>query len=186
MYCPKCGTENNSEVRFCRNCGADLETVSALVEGRLVVSEESEKKGYFHNPSWEKAFVPFFFGVAVMILSFILGFDPNTGAPNPWLAMLFVAFPILGFGIAQIIKVSNKDKERNSVKVRSASGGKTAESGSKALPESRTDYVSPGEGRERREPEYVPGSVVEGTTRHLQMEESVETQDLSETGSDNE
>jgi hypothetical protein len=186
MYCPKCGTENTGEVRFCRKCGAELETVAALVEGKLVIADPDEKKGYFQNPSWEKALVPFFFGVAIMIASFILGFDPFTGAPTPWLALLFVAFPIVGFGIAQIIKVSNKEKERASVKVRPAAGRFVKGSGAKGLPESRTDYVSPDEGREEREPEYVPSSVVEGTTRHLEMEESIDTRDLSEEKSNNE
>jgi hypothetical protein len=46
--------------------------------------------------------------------------------------------------------------------------------------------VSPDEGREEREPEYVPSSVVEGTTRHLEMEESIDTRDLSEEKSNNE
>jgi hypothetical protein len=178
MYCPKCGTENTGEVRFCRKCGAELETVAALVEGKLVIADSAEEKGYFQNPSWEKALVPFFFGVAIMIASFILGFDPLTGAPTPWLALLLVAFPILGFGIAQIIKVSNKEKERDSVKVRPATVHDAANRGAKELPESHTEYVSSDDGRERREPEYVPASVVEGTTRHLEMEESVETSDL--------
>ncbi len=186
MYCPKCGTENTGDVRFCRKCGSELETVAALVEGKLVIAESVEKEGYFQNPSWEKALVPFFFGVAIMIASFILGFDPNTGAPRPWLALLFIAFPIVGFGIAQIIKVSNKDKARNSVTVRAAFPGSASESGAKGLPESRTDYVSPDEGRDRREPEYVPGSVTEGTTRHLEMEEGVTTSDLSDQDSNNE
>jgi hypothetical protein len=179
MYCPKCGTENTGEVRFCRKCGAELETVAALMSGKLVIAESDEKKGYFANPSWEKALVPFFFGVAIMLASFILGFDPVTGAPGPWLALLLVAFPILGFGIAQIIKVSNKEKQGASVTVRAESGTDAAERGAKRLPESQTEYVSPDDVRDSREPEYVPSSVVEGTTRHLEMEEAVETNDLS-------
>ena len=186
MYCPKCGTENNSEVRFCRNCGSDLETVSALVEGRLVVAESDGEEGFLNRPSWEKGLGLLFFGTALLITSFILGFDPNTGAPRAWLAVLFLAFPIVGFGIAQIIKIANKEKERESVRVRSAAGARASEGGGKSLPESRTEYVSPGEGQKRREPEFVPGSVVEGTTRHLEMEESVETKDLSGNVSNNE
>lgn len=180
MYCPKCGVENNSEVRFCRKCGAELEAVAALIDGRLVVSDSAKPNGFFSEPSWEKALVPFFFGVAIMIASFILGFDPNTGEPRPWLAFLFLAFPIIGFGIAQIIKVSNKEKEkgRSPITVRAATPGEVPGVARKELSESRTDYVSPDEGADQRTPDLVPASVVEGTTRHLEMDDGIETNEL--------
>lgn len=186
MYCPKCGIENNDEVRFCRKCGAELEAVAALIEGRLVVSEPDKPKGFFSAPSWEKALVSFFFGVSIMIASFILGFDPLTGAPTPWLAFLFIAFPIVGFGIAQIIKVTNVEKERGSVTVRPAAPAEVTASEPKELPESRTDYVSPDERFDSRTADLVPGSVVEGTTRHLEMEDKVETADLADKDTTNE
>ena len=159
-----------------------MEAVAALIDGRLVVSGTDETKGFFSRPSWEKALVPFFFGVAIMIASFILGFDPNTGEPRPWLAFLFLAFPIIGFGIAQIIKVSNKEKEkeRKPVVVRAADPGAIAAGSLRELPESRTDYVSPDEKFDSRMADPVRGSVVEGTTRHLEMEEELDTKGLRE------
>lgn len=186
MYCPKCGIENTSDVRFCRKCGAELEAVAALLDGRLVVSEPAETKQGLSKPSWERAFVSLFFGVAMMVASFILGIDPNTGVPNPWLALLFLAFPTVGYGIAQIIKVAiaEKEKERNPVTVRSSPTAGISGNAAKKLPESRTDYVSPEDRANHRTADLVPSSVVEGTTRHLEMEETIETQDLPEQRSD--
>ena len=34
MFCPKCGSQNSDETRYCRGCGADLGNVLAVVEGR--------------------------------------------------------------------------------------------------------------------------------------------------------
>ena len=175
MFCPKCGTENSSPVRFCRTCGEDLETVSALVEGRLVVSGSTGDKGFFRKPSWELAMLSLFLGVAILVTAFILGFDYITGFPTPWLAMLIVAFPMIGYGVAQIIKVSTM-AEMIPVQPAAERQGELS-GGHRELPESRTDYVSPEDVKDYRTADLVPGSVVEGTTRHLEMEEEPESDD---------
>jgi hypothetical protein len=33
MYCPKCGSQNADETKFCRGCGADIGNVLAVVAG---------------------------------------------------------------------------------------------------------------------------------------------------------
>ncbi|HUF05603.1 MAG TPA: zinc ribbon domain-containing protein [Aridibacter sp.] len=178
IYCPKCGIGNSTEVRYCRSCGVELDTVAALIEGRLVISGSGEEEGFFRRPSWEKALVSFSLGVALLIASFVFGFDPENDSTTPWLALLFAAFPIIGYGIAQIIKVSNKDKESRNVTVRTVQTAPGRES--KELPESQTEYVSPEADPKFRTADHMPSSVVEGTTRHLEMEESAVTNDLSD------
>ena len=34
MYCPKCGSQNAEETKFCRGCGADMSNVPAAMEVR--------------------------------------------------------------------------------------------------------------------------------------------------------
>src|SRR5262245_43618628 len=35
MYCPKCAASNQEQTNFCRSCGADLKTVSLVLNGQL-------------------------------------------------------------------------------------------------------------------------------------------------------
>lgn len=178
IYCPKCGIENASGVRYCRKCGVEIEAVAALLEGRLVVSDEGEGKGLFRKPSWEKALIAFSVGVGMLILGFILGFDPENDATTPWLALLFVAFPLIGFGVGQMVKLSSKSVDP--VTVRSGKQAEIHTADTKELPESRTEYVSPGSTRETKEVEFAPPSVVEATTRNLGKEQEAETGELAD------
>lgn len=182
IYCPKCGTENTSGVRYCRNCGVEIDTVAALLDGRLVVSEESGKKGFLSKPGWEKALITFSFGVALLILGFILGFDHLSGSPTFWLGLLFLAFPLIGFGVGQMVRLSTNTGDR--VELRPGTPVAIPPADAKELPGSRTEYVSPEAGRPKEEGEFVPHSVVESTTRNLEMSEEppiLRTEDPSET-----
>ena len=40
MFCPKCGSQNSEETRFCRGCGVDLGNALAIVEGRSAAELE--------------------------------------------------------------------------------------------------------------------------------------------------
>lgn len=178
IFCPKCGTENTSGVRFCRNCGVEIEAVAALLEGRLVVSDEGEGKGFFGKRSWEKALIAFSLGVVLLILGFILGFDHTTGSPTPGLGLLLLAFPLIGFGVGQMVKLSSDSRDQ--VKVRPAAQNELSMADTKELPASETEYVSPEVPRERREAELAPPSVIESTTRNLDKKEEAVTRDLED------
>ncbi|HUF05606.1 MAG TPA: zinc-ribbon domain-containing protein [Aridibacter sp.] len=166
IYCPKCGTENTSGVRFCRKCGAEIEAVAALLEGRLVVSDGDEGKGIFRKLRWELAMLSLFLGVAFLLVAFIGGIDGNTGTPNPLFALLIFAFPLIGFGIAQAIRVSSGDKK---VVRASAAPREIPRTERDQLPESRTDYVSPEPAPGKRNDDLVAEGVVEKTTRRLEL-----------------
>lgn len=51
MYCPTCGTQNSgdSDVRFCRSCGADLRAVSRAMDRSLPVRFAAALDSYFEN-----------------------------------------------------------------------------------------------------------------------------------------
>jgi zinc-ribbon domain len=44
MYCPKCGTQNIEDAKFCRGCGADITLVSQAMSGQLL--PEKRAVGY--------------------------------------------------------------------------------------------------------------------------------------------
>ena len=42
IYCPKCASENNDEVKFCRACGTNLEMVALVLAGKSLPDSASE------------------------------------------------------------------------------------------------------------------------------------------------
>jgi hypothetical protein len=49
MYCPRCASNQNDDVKFCTVCGANLAAVRQVVDGR-----ETEKESYWSNGVTEK------------------------------------------------------------------------------------------------------------------------------------
>lgn len=49
MYCPKCGTQNNGDVKFCRGCGENLKVISQAMSRRLPVILASKMDAYFER-----------------------------------------------------------------------------------------------------------------------------------------
>ena len=45
MFCPRCGTENNLEKRYCRHCGQPLSSVRLALEGRVDLAITTLQKG---------------------------------------------------------------------------------------------------------------------------------------------
>lgn len=45
MFCPRCGASNDSEQKFCRQCGQALTAVRLATEGRVDEALEKLKKG---------------------------------------------------------------------------------------------------------------------------------------------
>jgi uncharacterized membrane protein YvbJ len=101
MFCPKCGTQNPDDGRFCRKCGADLGNVSAALSGKLsspLYTVDPRKRGV----SWETAITKIFMGLAFLVVSLILGY---TGGKNWWFWLLIPAFGCIGSGFAQFFQL---------------------------------------------------------------------------------
>ena len=43
MYCPRCATPHTDGAKFCRSCGAELESVALLLRGKSVQPSEDSK-----------------------------------------------------------------------------------------------------------------------------------------------
>src|SRR5215213_9622771 len=179
MFCPKCGTQNPDDGRFCRSCGADLGNVSAALSGKLPKPHNLvDRKG--RAVSWQSAITNIFMGFAFFTVSAILGISGAYGGENWWFWLLIPAFGCLGSGIAQMVQLRKVEKQEAALAPQNTQNTLSSAPQNNALPPTQTDYVAPpaqsiyetGELQER------PGSVTEGTTRHLQMDSEGETMTL--------
>jgi len=176
MFCPKCGTQNPDDGRFCRKCGADLGNVTAALTGtprHLQYTVDPRKRGV----SWEHAITKIFTGVAFLIVAIILGITGKFGGQVWWFWLLIPAFGSLGSGVAQFVQLKKLEKQEAGFVPQNTDKTINSAPQNNALPPTQTDYVAPpkqsiydtGDLAER------PGSVTEGTTRHLQMDSEGET-----------
>jgi zinc-ribbon domain len=163
MFCPKCATQNLEGASFCRVCGANISLVSQALTGQMVQPQTQPEELVDENCSprrrgrpltLEVAFKNMFMGVAFLIIAIAL--SRSIGAAW-WFWMLIPAFSIMGKGIAQFVRVKERDK-RAAMMPPQMSGMHPMQTAPPVLPR-RTDELRP----------PVP-SVTEGTTRHLGVE----------------
>ena len=161
MFCPKCATQNLDGASFCRTCGANISLVPQALTGQLLKPEaegnECAPLGRRRNRevTLEHAFKNIFSGLAFLIISIVLS---RTGVGQGWwFWMLIPAFVMAGTGLAQFIRIQERQKQ----------------------PQMQAPPVA----RAFPEPAYradVPPSVTEGTTRHLGVEAPTRHLDPSE------
>ena len=168
MFCPKCATQNLEGASFCRVCGANISLVPQALAGQMVqphppaqeLLEEDSKPGRRGKPlTLESAFKSMFMGVAFLIIAIAL--SRSIGA-TWWFWMLIPAFSLMGKGVAQFVRLKERDKREAMMPPRmplqSGPMMQSAPTAPPVLPR-RTDELRP----------PVP-SVTEGTTRHLGVE----------------
>ena len=152
MFCPKCATQNLDGASFCRGCGANISLVPQALTGQMVQPAPEEIDGPYgrrarrqrHEAvSLEGAFKNIFMGIAFMIIAIALS---RTIGQVWWFWMLLPAFGLMGKGVAQYIRV----KER--------------EGRASLAPPPPTNHTFP------EQPRPPVASVTEGTTRHLGVE----------------
>jgi hypothetical protein len=167
MFCPKCGAENPEDVRFCRVCGANLANVLAFVEGSLATEDEfvaNENDVNLYSSGLRNIIL----GMGFLVTGIFVKSIP--GDTYFWLLFMIPAFCLLGSGIPRIIKYEELKKSK---KNRLPSATVFAEKQSPhALPPSKTDYVKPRGKYETEELIERPPSVIEGTTRNLELKDS--------------
>ena len=161
MFCPKCATQNLDGASFCRTCGANISLVPQALTGQLTTPEADANAcgpiGGRRNKevTLEHSFKNIFMGFAFLIIAIVLS-RTFMGAAW-WFWMLIPAFIMMGTGLAQFIRIQEKEKQ--------------------------TKLQAPPVARAFSEPAYradVPPSVTEGTTRHLGVEAPTRHLDPSE------
>lgn len=162
MFCPKCATPNPDGSSFCRACGANISLIPQALTGQIVqapppaeemMDENCGRRGRRRQLTLDVAFKNMFIGVAFLIISIALS---RTIGAQWWFWMLIPAFSLMGTGIAQYIRVKDREKRYELGPQRMQPMMPRQEPAS--FPR-RTD--------EMREP---VASVTEGTTRHLGVE----------------
>lgn len=182
MFCPKCGTSNPDDGKFCRSCGVDLGGVSAALSGEPAMSnwgascsptDAKQKKD--PDDLFADSIRNIVFGFGFMFISAALFATNVAGGKAWWWAMLFPAFSFLAKGISDNVKASGMKKARAAAQQQSAQLNQPAYNA--GLPPPRTEFV-PAQPSRYQTGDLVPPSVTDNTTKHLEMNPEGETMTL--------
>ena len=165
MFCPKCATQNLDGASFCRTCGANISLVPQALTGQIAnaadeeVDQKRRRRRNGKEVTLDQAFKNAFMGIAFLLIAIVLSRLEMGQAW--WFWMLLPAFSMMGTGMAQYIRVREKEK-RTALQPPPVG---------RAFPE-----------RPRNVDELMPPapSVTEGTTRHLGVEAPTRHLDPSE------
>jgi hypothetical protein len=158
MFCPKCGSQNAGEAKFCRACGADLSNVLAIIEGKLPTSL-TEK----HIDLFGSGLRGLMVGLGFLIVSVVAyRFSPQLAVAV--IAVLFAlafAFFFLASGISRLVQA------RAIKNLLSPTSGDAAP----ALSPGAAEYIQPPRSVFQTDDlATTPRSVTENTTKHLKMD----------------
>src|SRR5215217_4228014 len=117
MFCPNCATNNLDGASFCRGCGANISLVPQALTGQITQApvEEVEEHGSRGRRrrrdrgevTLDQSFKNVFMGIAFLIIAIVLS---RTIGYGWWFWMLLPAFSLMGTGLAQYIRVKERDK----------------------------------------------------------------------------
>ncbi|HEX6280372.1 MAG TPA: zinc-ribbon domain-containing protein [Pyrinomonadaceae bacterium] len=192
MFCPKCGTKNPDDGKFCRSCGTDLATVNAALTGGAdsgmlqamrddlgldgACGTKDAKRRTDPSEVYGDGVKGVISGFGFLIVSMALYFTGVAGGQSWWWALLFPAFFSFAKGVSDILK-SRKMMEARQVRFGTPTGNMIGSAPTHpGLPSAKTDFI-PAETRYKTG-DLVPPSVTDNTTRHLEMNGEGETMTL--------
>lgn len=189
MFCPKCGTKNPDDGKFCRSCGVDLGNVNAAMSGTLAPllgnfgmdcgTGTGDAAGRRKDPHevYGDSIRSIISGIGFLIVSMALLITGVAGGKAWWWAMLFPAFTFLAKGVSDLMKSRRMSGSPSQAQFVPPVGNAIGSSQrANALPPQQTEFVAP-ESRYKTG-DLVPPSVTDGTTRHLEMNQEGETMTL--------
>lgn len=187
MFCPKCGTNNPEDCKFCRTCGADIGNVRAALEGRLV-SQTAER---FHtaglglrsrravrrldpNEVYADAIRRMVSGCGFFLISMILLTTGVAGGGSWWWAMLFPAFTFIASGISDLMKSRKMERGLDIIGTSREIPQPAAAAGTRTLPKAEMDFIPVARSLDTGD-FAAPLSVTENTTNRLELDSESET-----------
>lgn len=183
MFCPKCGMQNEDTVKFCRSCGTDIGTVSAVMSGNLpaaITDAGAAEIHYRHkrrNDPHEvqsDALRSIIIGVGFMVAAITLAISGIWGGRNWWWALLFPSIFALAKGIPDYVRYERMIADQKANSAPQPLMGQPPQNYS--LPPTQTEYVQ--SDSRYKTGDLVPPSVTDGTTRHLEVNKEGETMAL--------
>lgn len=180
MFCPKCGTKNPEDGKFCRSCGTDLGNVSAaltapksslLADLGLDSCDDSGKGKKAKSPDdvYADSVRAIISGVGFMIISIVLFYTNVANGRTWWWAMLFPAFSFLAKGVSDLLKSRRMERSRQFAMAEPTVNAIRPPAETNALPSAYTEFAPPVESKYKTG-DLVPPSVTEQTTRHLEVD----------------
>lgn len=167
MFCPKCGTDNMTEAKFCRACGMDISAVPMLMTGQLTANvanhlqeedSKDKKKKKKKEPTYSDAFENIFTGAAFLII-FLAGFFFFVKFFWVWIWFIIPALACVGSGVGQLFQIQQQQKTVSQL----------VWSNNPTLFQSQP-RVNELPSRNTTEFMDAPPSITENTTRHLGAE----------------
>lgn len=157
MFCPKCGSQNADDTKFCRGCGAEVSNVQALATGKVRGSSALAEKQIDLFSSGVRGLI---IGVGFLIVA---GVSFGVSIRLAVLGVFALAFAsvFLGTGIARLVQ------SRAIKKLREPENSKPTPELAPGQPE----YFKPARSiYETDDLIGTPRSVTEHTTTHLKMD----------------
>jgi len=173
MFCPKCGSKNPENGKFCRSCGTDLGNITTALSSPRPTAALVDSK---NKPiSWEGAITKFATGIAFLAIAIVLGVTNMAGGRVWWFWMLIPAFTMMGSGIAQYVQL-RKAEERQQAFSPAVEQPNFPPNQGAALPPQSTDFVAVES--LYKTGDLVPPSVTDNTTRQLELDREGKTMTL--------
>jgi hypothetical protein len=104
MYCPKCGTTNPDQAKFCRACGTNLEAVTLTLIGQTLPGSQKEWLEKRSKGVRETVAGAVLFGVALLAFLGLLIGAAASGEAEVLIAWFGLGMPWVIWGTIRLVK----------------------------------------------------------------------------------